>query len=123
VATFLPWYRDADGDAGTLSAWGGYWFVIAALLLTSLAGARLALAALAGRPLRRHAVWAVTALTFLATITVVISLFISRPAGNPTTVVAFGGYLGLTAIGTIKGGAILLATSTRKRTAPGPARA
>jgi hypothetical protein len=121
VATFLPWYRDADGDGGTLSAWGGYWFVIAAMLLVFLAGARLALSILGGRPLRRRAVSAVTALAFVATITVVISLFIARPGGNAGTAVAFGGYVGLMALGAIKGGAILTAAGARKRVAHGPA--
>src|SRR5215472_14568108 len=41
VAMFLPWYRNADG--GTLSAWGGYWFVIAGMLALFLAGAWLVL--------------------------------------------------------------------------------
>jgi len=31
VAMFLPWYRDADG--ANVSAWGGYWFLIAEMLL------------------------------------------------------------------------------------------
>ena len=35
VAMFLPWYRDVGPDGGTLSAWGGYWFVIAGMLLLS----------------------------------------------------------------------------------------
>ena len=51
VAMLLPWYRNASGG-GTLSAWGGYWFVIAGMLLLFLAGAGLALSTLAGRPLR-----------------------------------------------------------------------
>jgi hypothetical protein len=121
VAMFLPWYQDVGPDGGTLSAWGGYWFVIAGMLLLFLAGARLALGALAGRPLRRRAVTVVIGFAFMLTITVVISLFIARPGGNAATAVAFGGYVGLAAIGTIKGGAIVMATNTRKQATRGPA--
>lgn len=124
VALFLPWYRAAAPDGGTLSGWGGYWFVIAEMLLLFLAGARLALGILAGRPLPRPAVAAVGGFSFVVTITVVIALFIARPGGNAATAVAFGGYVGLAAIGTIKGGAIVMATSTRGyRSARGHARA
>ena len=115
VAMFLPWYRDVGADGGTLSAWGGYWFVIAEMLLLFLAGAWLALGVLAGRPLRRPAVTVVIGFAFVVTITVVIALFIARPGGNAATAVAFGGYVGLAAIGTIKGGAIVMATNIRKR--------
>src|SRR6516162_1063177 len=62
VAMFLPWYRDADG--GTVSAWDGYWFVIAEMLVLFLAGAGLTLGALAGRPLRRPAVNVVIGFAF-----------------------------------------------------------
>ena len=119
VAMFLPWYRDADG--GTVSAWDGYWFVIAEMLVLFLAGAGLTLGALAGRPLRRPAVNVVIGFAFLVTITTVIALFIARPGGNAATAVAFGGYVALAANGTIKGGAIVMATSTRKRMTSGPA--
>jgi len=121
VAMFLPWYRDTDGDGGTLSAWGGYWFVIAGMLLLFLAGTGLTLSILAGRPLRGAAVTVVIGFAFVVTITVVIALFIARPGGNAATAVAFGGYVALAAIGTIKGGAIVTATSTRKRRTSGPA--
>ena len=121
VAMFLPWYRDAGADGGTLSAWGGYWFVIAEVLLLFLAGAWLALSILTGRPLRGPAVTVVTGFAFVVTITVVIALFIARPGGNAATAVAFGGYIGLAAIGMIKGGAIVIAASVRKRKASGPA--
>ena len=120
VAMFLPWYRSASGG-GTLSAWGGYWFVIAGMLLLFLAGAWLAWSILAGRPLRGAAVTVVIGFAFVVTITVVIALFIARPGGNAATAVAFGGYVALAAIGTIKGGAIVTATSTRKRRTSGPA--
>ena len=119
AAMFLPWYRDAGG--GTLPAWGGHWFVIAGMLLLFLAGAWLAVSILAGRPLRGPAVDAIIALAFAVTITVVIALFIARPGGNSATTAAFGGYAGLAAIGTIKGGAIVTATRTRKRMTSGPA--
>ena len=119
VAMFLPWYRDADG--GTVSAWDGYWFVIAEMLVLFLAGAGLTLGALAGRPLRRPAVSVVIGFAFLVTITTVAALFIARPGGNAATAVAFGGYVALAANGTIKGGAIVMATSTRKRMTSGPA--
>ena len=121
VAMFLPWYRDADADGGTLTVWGGYWFVIAEMLVLFLAGAGLTLGALAGRPPRRPAVNVVIGFAFLVTITTVIALFIARPGGNAATAVAFGGYVALAANGTIKGGAIVMATSTRKRMTSGPA--
>ena len=121
VAMFLPWYRDADGDGGTFSAWGGYWFVIAELLVLLLVGAGLALGALAGKSLGGPAVNIVIGFAFLVTITTVIALFIARPGGNAETTVAFGGYVGLAAINTIKGGAILMAITARRRMTAGPA--
>src|SRR5215469_12900926 len=81
VAMFLPWYRDAN-SGGTLSAWDGYWFVIAGMLVLFLAGAGLTASILAGRPLHRRAVGVITGLAFVTTITVVIALFIARPGGN-----------------------------------------
>ena len=120
-AMLLPWYRNASGG-GTLSAWGGYWFVIAGMLLLFLAGACLALSALTGRPLRGAALHFITGLAFAVTITVVIALFIVRPGGNITTAAAFGGYVGLAAINTIKGAAILMTIHARRVTG-GPARA
>jgi hypothetical protein len=115
VAMFLPWYRDAGGR--TFSAWGGYWFVIAEMLLLLLVGAGLALGVLAGRPLRGPAAAVVTGFAFLVTITVVIALFIARPGGNAATAVAFGGFVALAAINTIKGGAILMSVNARRRSA------
>ena len=122
VAMFLPWYRSASGG-GTLSAWGGYWFVIAEMLLLFLAGAWLALSLLAGRPLRGPALHLITGLAFAVTITVVIALFIVRPDGNTTSAAAFGGYVGLAAINTIKGAAILMTIHAQRRVTGGPARA
>ena len=119
VAMFLPWYRDADG--GTLTVWGGYWFVIAEMLVLFLVGAGLALGVLAGRLMAGPAVNVVIGFAFLVTITVVIALFIARPGGNAATAVAFGGFVGLAAINTIKGGAILMAIDARRRMASGPA--
>ena len=113
VAMFLPWYRHADG--GTLSAWGGYWFVVTGMLLLFLVAAALALGVLTGRPWRGPAMPAVIGFAFLVTITVVTALFIARPGGNAGTAVAFGGYVALAAIGTIKGGAILTASNARRR--------
>jgi len=115
VAMFLPWYRDTGTDGGTLSAWGGYWFVIAEMLLLFLVGAWLALSILAGRALRGPAVTVVIGFAFVVTITVVIALFIARPGGNAATAVAFGGYVGLAAINTIKGGAILMTINAHRR--------
>ena len=120
VATFLPWYRDADGG-GTLSAWSGYWFVIAGMLVLLLGGAWLTLSILAGRPLRGPALDVISGFAFVVTITVVIALFIARPGGN-TVAAAFGGYVALAAIGTIKGGAILMTISAHRRVTSGPAR-
>jgi hypothetical protein len=118
---FLPWYQGADGGR-TLSAWGGYWFLIAEMLLLFLAGAWLALSTLAGRPLRGPALDVISGLAFVVTITVVIALFIARPGGNAATTVAFGGYAGLVAINTIKGGAILMTINAHRRVTSGPAR-
>jgi hypothetical protein len=117
---FLPWYRNAGAEGGTRSAWGGYWFVIAEMLLLFLVGAGLALAVLAGRPLRGPVVNVVIGFAFVVTITVVIALFIARPGGNAATAVAFGGFVGLTAINTIKGGAILMAINASRRMTSGP---
>ena len=122
VAMLLPWYRNASGG-GTLSAWGGYWFVIAGMLLLFLAGAWLVLSTLVGRALRGPALHLITGLAFAVTITVVIALFIARPGGNTTTAAAFGGYVGLAAINTIKGAAILITIPARRRVTSGPARA
>jgi len=121
VAMFLPWYRDADG--ANVSAWGGYWFLIAEMILLFLAGTWLALSILAGRPLRGPALHVIIGLAFVVTITSVIALFIARPGGNTATTVAFGGYAGLMAINTIKGGAILMTINARRRVTSGPARA
>ena len=121
VAMFLPWYRDADGG-GTLSAWSGYWFVIAGMLVLLLGGAWLALSVLAGRPLRGPVLDVISGFAFVVTITVVIALFIARPGGNTADAAAFGGYVALAAIGTIKGGAILMTISARQRVTSGPAR-
>ena len=117
VAMFLPWYRDANG--GTLSALSGYWFVIAGMLVLFLGAAWLTLSILAGRPLRGPAVHLVTGFAFVVTITVVIALFIARPGGNTATAAAFGGYVALAAIGTIKGGAILMTISAHQRVTSG----
>jgi hypothetical protein len=121
VAMVLPWYRDSS-SGGTLPAWDGYWFVVAGMLALFLAGAWLALSILAGRPLPGPAVDAIIGLAFVVTITVVIALFIARPGGNTATAAAVGGYVGLTAINTIKGGAIVATISAHRRTS-GPARA
>jgi len=120
---FLPWYRHASSGGGTLSAWDGYWPVVAGMLLLFLVGGGMALGILVGRPLGGPAVAVVIGFSFLVTITVVIALFIARPGGNSATAVAFGGFVGLAAINTIKGGAIVLAISARRRmtSAPAPA--
>ena len=120
MAIFLLWYRDAYGG-GTLSAWGGYWFVIAGMLLPFLAGAWLALSTLAGTPSRGPALPVVIGLGFAVTITVVIALFIARPGGNTATAVAFGGYVAPTAINPIKGSAILMTINAHRRVASVPA--
>ena len=121
VAMFLPWYTDTGGG-GALSAWGGYWFVIAGMLVLFLAGTWLALGILAGRPARGPALGAVTGLAFVVTIMVVIALFIARPGGNTADATAFGGYVALAAIGAIKGGAILRTISAHQRVTSGRAR-
>ena len=121
VAMSLPWYRDADAASRTLSAWGGYWFVIAGMLVLLVGGAWLALSVLAGRPLRGPALDVISGFAFVVTITVVIALFIARPGGNAATAVAIGGFIGLAAINTIKGGAILMAINARRRMISRPA--
>ena len=121
VAMFLPWYRDTGAGGGTVSGWGGYWFVIAEMVVLFLAGAGLALGALAGKPLRGAAVNVVIGFAFLVTITVVIALFIARPGGNTATAVAFGGYVAPTAINPIKGSAILMTINAHRRVASVPA--
>jgi len=78
-------------------------------------GAWLALSILAGRPLRGPALHAIVGFAFVVTITAVISLFIIRPGGNAATAAAFGGYVGLAAINTIKGGAILATINAHRR--------
>jgi hypothetical protein len=93
------------------------------MLLLFPAGAWLALSTLAGRPLPGPALAVITGLAFAVTITVVIALFIARPGGNSGTAAAFGGYVGLAAIGTIKGGAAVTMISARRRLTSGPARA
>ena len=113
---FLLRYRDADADSGTLSAWGGYCFVIAEMLLLFLVGVGMALGVLDGRSLRGPAVTVVIGFAFLVTITAVIALFIARPGGKAAMAVAFGGFVGLAANGTIKGGAIVMAINDRRRT-------
>jgi hypothetical protein len=65
----------------------------------------------------------IVGLAFVVTITVVIALFIVRPGGNAAMAAAFGGYVGLAAINTIKGGAILMAINARRRGTSRPARA
>ena len=113
---FLLRYLDADADSGTLSAWGGYCFVIAEMLLLFLVGVGLALGVLDGRSLRGPAVTVVIGFAFLVTITAVIALFIAPPGGKAAMAVAFGGFVGLAANGTIKGGAIVMAINDRRRT-------
>jgi hypothetical protein len=58
---------------------------------------------------------------FVVTITVVIALFIAWPARKAATSVAFDRFVGLAAINTIKGGAIVMAASSRKRMTTGQA--
>src|SRR5262245_47037463 len=84
----------------------------------ALAGAGLAIAVMAGRPPRAPAVGAVIGFGFLVTITALIGLFIARPGGNAATAVAVGGFIGLAAVNTIKGGAILMALNARRRQRP-----
>jgi hypothetical protein len=122
VAMFLPWYTDTGGG-GTVSAWGGYWFVSAGMLVLFLAGIWLALGILAGTPVRGPALGVITGLAFAVMITVVVALFIARPGGNAATAAAFGGYVALAAINTIKGGAIAMTVSTHRRVTRGLARA
>jgi len=98
----------------------GTGFVITELLLLILVGAGLVLGVLAGRPLSVPAAAVVIAFGFLVTITVVIELFIARPGGNAATAVAVGGFVGLAAINTIKGSAILMVINARKRMTGGP---
>jgi hypothetical protein len=119
TAMFLPWYR--TGEAGSAeSAWQADTYVLPLLLALVLIGTLLAAATAAGRSVGFGTAAAITAFGFLVTIVVVVRLFIDRPGGNAGTAVAFGGYLGLAAINTVKGGAIfmiILARSRRHHTA------
>ena len=85
------------------------------MLLLFLVSVGMALGVLDGRSLRGPAVTVVIGFAFLVTITVVIALFIARPGGNAATAVAIGGFIGLAAINTIKGGAILMAINASRR--------
>jgi hypothetical protein len=111
---FLPWYR-ADDAGSAESAWQAYTYVLPLLLALVLIGALLGAAAAAGRSVRFGTAAAVIAFGFLVTIIVVVQLFIDRPGSNAGTAVAFGGYLGLAAINTVKGAAILMVVSARSR--------
>jgi len=86
------------------------------MLLLFLVSVGMALGVLDGRSLRGPAVTVVIGFAFLVTITAVIALFIAPPGGKAAMAVAFGGFVGLAANGTIKGGAIVMAINDRRRT-------
>jgi hypothetical protein len=118
----LPWYRAADGG-GTFSAWDGYRFVAAEMVVLFLAGAWLVLRIVAGRPASETALRLIIGLAFAVTISMVIALFIARPGGNHATALAFGGYAAFLAINAIKSAAILMTIKAHRRQTSGPARA
>src|SRR5215469_18831813 len=63
VTMSLPWYRAADGGQ-TFSAWDGYRFVAAEMVLLAVAGAWLALRLLAGTPVRETALRVIIGVAF-----------------------------------------------------------
>jgi len=119
VTMSLPWYRAADGGQ-TFSAWDGYRFVAAEMVLLAVAGAWLALRLLAGTPVRETALRVIIGVAFAVTISMVVALFIARPGGNHATALAFGGYAAFLAINAIKGSAILMTIKARRRAASSP---
>jgi hypothetical protein len=104
AVTFVPWYRVGASHLPR-TAWQENPVVLALLLAVVLAGAVLAGAGVSGRPVRRRASASVFGLTLIATIVVVVSLFIDRPGGNAATAVAFGGYPALLGINLVKASA------------------
>ena len=112
AVTFVPWYQVGTSHLSR-TAWEGNPIVLALLLAVVLAGAALACAGARGRPVRRRALASVFGLTLIATVVVVVRLFIDRPGGNAATAVAFGGYPALLAINLVKTSALALIRSGR----------
>src|SRR5215469_16078549 len=75
AVTFVPWYRVGTSHLPR-TAWQEDPFVLALLLAVVLAGAVLAGGGARGRPVRRGAVASVFGLALIATIAVVVRLFI-----------------------------------------------
>ena len=112
AVTFVPWYRVGASHLPR-TAWQENAIVLALLLAVVLAGAAVAGAGARGKPARRRALASVFGLTLIATIVVVVRLFIDRPGGNAATAVAWGGYLALLGINLVKASAVALARSGR----------
>jgi hypothetical protein len=112
AVTFVPWYRVGASHLPR-TAWQENPIVLALLLAVVLAGAALAGAGARGRPARRRALASVFGLTLIATIVVVVWLFIDRPGGNAATAIAFGGYPALAGINLVKASVVALARSSR----------
>ena len=112
VVTFVPWYRVGTTHLPR-TAWQENPIVLALLLAVVLAGAALAAAGARGRTARRRVLASVFGLTLIATIVVVVRLFIDRPGGNAATAVAFGGYAALLGINLVKASAVALIRTGR----------
>lgn len=112
AVTFVPWYRVSTSHLPR-TAWQQDPIVLALLLAVVLAGGALAVAGARRRPVRRRTVASVFGITLIATIAVVVRLFIDRPGGNAATAAAFGGYPALLGINLVKASAVALARSGR----------
>ena len=112
AVTFAPWYRVSGGHVPR-TAWQENPIVLALLLAVVLAGAALAGSGARSEPAQRRALASVFGVTLIATIAVVVSLFIDRPGGNAATAVAFGGYPALLGINLVKASAVALERSRR----------
>jgi hypothetical protein len=118
IVTFVPWYRIGPEHVAR-SAWQESPLVLVLLLAVVFAGGALAYAAARGRVLTERTLTAAFALTLATTLVVVFRLFIDRPGGNATTMLAFGGYPALLAINLVKTSAVVsLALARRRRSAP-----
>lgn len=113
AVTFVPWYRVSPSQLPR-TAWQADPIALALLLAVILAGVALAGAGACGRPLRPRTVALVFGLTLIATIVVVVRLFIDRPGGNAATAVAFGDYPALLAINLVKASAVATLARVRR---------
>lgn len=113
AVTFVPWYRVGASHLPR-TAWQESPVVLGLLLAVVLAGAAVTVATLRGLSLARPAVATVFGLTLIATIVVVVSLFIDRPGGNSATAIAFGGYPALLGINLVKACTVVTLLRSRR---------